>query len=35
MGLSVAKDELYYIYVLRVEENGWYVVAPEEPPESV
>lgn len=25
MGLSVAKDELYYIYVLRVEENGWYV----------
>ena len=25
MGLSVAKDELYYIYVLRVEGNGWYV----------
>jgi len=25
MGLSVAKDELYYIYVLRVEEGGWYV----------
>jgi predicted GIY-YIG superfamily endonuclease len=25
MGLSVAKDELYYIYVLRVEEDGWYV----------
>lgn len=25
MGLSIAKDELYYIYVLRVEGNAWYV----------
>lgn len=25
MGLSTAKDELYYIYVLRVEGNAWYV----------
>ncbi|WP_159252281.1 GIY-YIG nuclease family protein [Xanthomonas phaseoli] len=25
MGLSVAKDELYYIYVLRVDGGGWYV----------
>lgn len=25
MGRSVAKDELYCIYVLRVEGNGWYV----------
>lgn len=25
MGLSIAKDELYYIYVLRVEGGGWYV----------
>ncbi len=25
MGLSVAKTELYYIYVLRVEGNGWYI----------
>ena len=25
MGLSIAKDELYYIYVLRVEVNAWYV----------
>lgn len=25
MGLSIAKDELYYIYVLRVDGGGWYV----------
>jgi predicted GIY-YIG superfamily endonuclease len=25
MGFSVAKEELYYIYVLRLENNGWYV----------
>lgn len=25
MGLSIAKDELYFIYVLRVQGNGWYV----------
>jgi predicted GIY-YIG superfamily endonuclease len=25
LGLSIAKNELYYIYVLRIEGNGWYV----------
>lgn len=25
MGFSIAKDEVYYIYVLRVELSGWYV----------